>query len=257
MEGTRLFSWSPSARNIQVLIPARSGSKSIMDKNLAEIGGVSLLELAIAAARQIFPAEQVWVSTDSDEYAERARSSGADVPFLRPATIATDTATDLDVFRHASAFAAAKVQRQIDVWIHLRPTSPIREVYTLRQVIDHFMKSSPQRSALRSIHASPLQVLKWCLREKGGRLTSLAGDRQLDLINRPRQSYAQVFIPNGYIDILLTRTITSGSLLGDNVEGFITKPTTDIDTTEDLDIARSEQHLVAPLIDWICSRRNA
>ena len=82
------------------LVTARSGSKGIPDKNLKQIGNHSLLEWSIKCALKSSQVTKVFLSTDSAEYAKLGESFGAIVPFLRPAELASDTAVDLDVFKH-------------------------------------------------------------------------------------------------------------------------------------------------------------
>ena len=78
------------------IIPARSGSKSIQDKNLAKLGGYPLLAYSIALAKMTPGIDKVIVSTDSLEYAKLAEKFGAEVPFLRPEKLSRDNSTDYD-----------------------------------------------------------------------------------------------------------------------------------------------------------------
>ena len=79
------------------IIPARSGSKSVKDKNLASLSGFPLIAYSIAAAKLAKHIDRVIVSTDSQEYADIATSYGAEVPFLRPAALSGDLSTDYDL----------------------------------------------------------------------------------------------------------------------------------------------------------------
>ncbi len=78
------------------LIPARSGSKRVPDKNIRLLAGHPLIAYSIAAALQSKVFDKVLVSTDSERYADIARHYGADVPFMRPPTIAGDTSPDIE-----------------------------------------------------------------------------------------------------------------------------------------------------------------
>src|SRR4051812_22321525 len=88
---------------VVAIVPARSGSKGVPGKNVRELAGVPLIAYSIAAGLEARSVDRVVVSTDSSEIADLARTWGADVPFLRPAELATDTATDLDFLAHAVA----------------------------------------------------------------------------------------------------------------------------------------------------------
>ena len=83
------------------LIPARGGSKGVPGKNLCEVGGVSLIGRAVRAALESGVIDRTVVSTDCQKIATEAERHGADVPYLRPAELATDRASSLEVALHA------------------------------------------------------------------------------------------------------------------------------------------------------------
>ena len=105
------------------IIPARSGSKGIPNKNLKEVGGKSLLEWSIKASLKTRGINRTIVSTDSEEYALLAIEMGAEVPFLRPKELAQDSSPDLDFIRHTLA-SLAEMNARPDLNVHLRPTTP-------------------------------------------------------------------------------------------------------------------------------------
>ena len=86
---------------LYAIIPARSGSKGVPNKNIKLLGGIPLFAFSIIAAKMITKVDRVIVSTDSREYAEIAIKFGADVPFLRPEEISSDKSSDFDLFFHA------------------------------------------------------------------------------------------------------------------------------------------------------------
>lgn len=108
------------------IIPARSGSVGIKNKNLMKVGGSTLLELAVKEAVEANSIDSVIVTTDSQYYADLAKSYGAEVPFLRPAEFSTSNATAVDVMRHAISELAKVVDFKIDRVAYLQPTSPFR-----------------------------------------------------------------------------------------------------------------------------------
>ena len=91
-------------KKIYALVPARSGSKSIKDKNILEFRGKPLLAHSIQQALDSQYIDKVYLSTDSPQYAEIGKSCGAEVPFLRPESISGDFATDFEVFEHFLSF---------------------------------------------------------------------------------------------------------------------------------------------------------
>lgn len=120
------------------LIPARGGSKGVPGKNIRQLGGVPLIVHTIRSALQAAPsAEDVVVSTDSEEIAAIAREAGATVPFLRPAELATDTSGSREVMLHA----LREIPR--DTIVLLQPTSPFRNPDDIRRALELYEKETP------------------------------------------------------------------------------------------------------------------
>ena len=115
------------------LIPARSGSKGVSGKNLREVAGEPLLVRALLLAKGLDLFDRVHLSTDSDSYAEAARAVGVEVPFLRPAELATDTALVADAIADTLARFEALGER-FDTLVLLEPTSPLRTPDIVREV---------------------------------------------------------------------------------------------------------------------------
>ncbi|MCU1800325.1 cytidylyltransferase domain-containing protein [Pectobacterium parvum] len=106
------------------IIPARGGSKRLPRKNVKLLHGKPLIAWTIDAALAAKTIDDVIVSTDDGEIASIARQYGAQVPFIRPASLASDTSTTEDVIRHAVDFMSVK--NNYDKVIILQPTSPLR-----------------------------------------------------------------------------------------------------------------------------------
>ena len=107
------------------IIPARSGSKGLKDKNIKNLAGKPLLAYAINAAIDSGLYDTVHVSTDSEIYADIAEKNGADVPFLRNAETATDTSSTWDAVKYVLQ-EYEKQGKTFDVITVLQPTSPLR-----------------------------------------------------------------------------------------------------------------------------------
>lgn len=107
------------------IIPARSGSKGLKDKNIKELCGKPLMAYTIEAARNSNCFDEVMVSTDSEKYAEIAKERGASVPFLRSEATATDTANSWDMVEEV--LNQYKILgKEFDTFCLLQPTSPLR-----------------------------------------------------------------------------------------------------------------------------------
>jgi CMP-N-acetylneuraminic acid synthetase len=107
------------------VIPARGGSKGLPGKNLKTLGSLSLIGHAVASAREATRLTRLIVSTDSEAIAEEARRHGAEVPFLRPAELASDQAGMVPVLQHAVRWLESAGARP-DLIVTLQPTSPFR-----------------------------------------------------------------------------------------------------------------------------------
>lgn len=114
------------------IIPARGGSKGIPDKNIVPLAGRPLIAYSIDAAKEASlrltghgGSDHIIISTDSERIAGAARSEGVDVPFLRPANLATDTAGSREVILHAMDWADSH-GIEYNCVVLLQPTSPFR-----------------------------------------------------------------------------------------------------------------------------------
>ena len=114
------------------IIPARSGSKGVKDKNIRLLGGKPLMAWSIEAALGSGKFDEVMVSTDSERYAAIAREHGASVPFLRSAVTASDTASSNDMISEVLE-EYQKRGREFDTYCLLQPTSPLRTAEDIRR----------------------------------------------------------------------------------------------------------------------------
>lgn len=104
---------------------ARGGSKGLVNKNLLTIDGVPLIGLAIRCALEVKQIDKVIVSTDDPAIADAAREYGAEVPFLRPAELATDESPEWASWRHAVEFLEGRGEN-FDLFLSVPATAPLR-----------------------------------------------------------------------------------------------------------------------------------
>lgn len=124
------------------LIPARGGSKGLPGKNIAELGGKPLIAWTIEAALGAKHKGTVMVSTDSEEIAAISKKYGAFVPFIRPASLATDEASPIDVMFHALDWCRDH-QLVADTLVLLQPTSPLRTSADIDGALALYEKKKP------------------------------------------------------------------------------------------------------------------
>jgi N-acylneuraminate cytidylyltransferase len=115
-----------SHRPVLAIIPARGGSRGLPGKNVRSFAGKPLLAHSIAFAKLCPSVDRCIVSTDSEEIAAIAREHGGDVPFLRPAELASDTTPTMPVLKHALVAVEKAEARTYASVLLLEPTSPGR-----------------------------------------------------------------------------------------------------------------------------------
>ena len=217
---------------IFAIIPARSGSKGVKDKNIKKLLDHTLLEWSVIAANKSTLIERIFISTDSLEYAKIGKECGAEVPFLRPSIISGDHSSDLDFVIHSmEEFNNLNLDPQY--LVHLRPTTPLRDPEVIDEAISLFLENKDFNS-LRSVHKMSESSYK-TLEINDGSLTPLTlfGDSELDT-NAPRQTFPETYQANGYIDILSTKFINeSGKMHGEKTFPFVTDPAFEVDSIED------------------------
>jgi N-acylneuraminate cytidylyltransferase len=123
------------------LIPARGGSKGIPGKNIKEIAGKPLIAWSIEQALQAEHVDRVVVTTDSIEIADIAKKYGAEVPFLRPAELAIDTAATEPSMVHALDWLQQNENFVPEHVMLLQATSPVRHQRTLDEAFEHYLSS--------------------------------------------------------------------------------------------------------------------
>ena len=221
-------------KKICAIIPARGGSKSIPKKNILNIKGYPLIAYSIALAKLSKKIDRVIVTTDSEEIADIAKKYGAEVPFLRPKEFSEDASTDKEFLDHAIAWFEKNEGKAPDYFVHLRPTSPLRNPEKIDEAIDLMLKH-PKANALRSGHKIDVVPQKLFALEDGYFVGLFPRDKRPDYHNMPRQAFAPTYKPDGYVDIVKTSFIKkAGRIHGNKILAFLTPDTGDIDYLSDL-----------------------
>jgi CMP-N,N'-diacetyllegionaminic acid synthase len=217
------------------IIPARGGSKGIPGKNILPLLGHPLLAYSIAAALASRSISRTIVSTDSEEIAEISKRYGAEVPFMRPAEFSTDTSTDRDFLMHAIGWFAKHEHSLPDYIVHLRPTTPLREFEVIDDAI-RLIRKTAEATSLRSAHLASKTPYKWFEMDDSGYFKGIRPDDfRPEYYNLPRQSFPPVYDPNGYVDVLrVSQLLSSPSVHGDAILGFVTPFCHELDSPEDL-----------------------
>lgn len=181
--------------NILAVIPARGGSKSVPRKNIANIAGRPLLAYTIEAALKVAAIKDLVVSTDDPEIASVALSLGAQVPFIRPAELATDHAQSAPVLRHCLLAMEERLGQRYDAVMMLQPTTPLRGAQHIQQAID-LLAAQTCDSVVSVVSVAGYHPF---------RMKRLIGNQLINFIDqgfedmRPRQVLPPVFIRNGAV----------------------------------------------------------
>lgn len=200
--------------NIVTLIPARGGSKSIPLKNIKELNGRPLIDYSIKYSLACPLVNKTIVSTDSPQIAEIATRCGAMVPFLRPENLAQDLTPDFPVILHALKSLEKIFDKQIDLIIILRPTSPLRPSGLIERGVK-LMKDNPNACSLRSVAKSSEHPFRqWKL--KDGFMTGYESKIN-EAYNKPRQKLPTVYFQTGDLDIVRRETLLNGSVTGKKI----------------------------------------
>ncbi|MCB2385261.1 acylneuraminate cytidylyltransferase family protein [Thalassolituus alkanivorans] len=134
-------------KRVLCVVPARSGSKGLKDKNIRELAGKPLLAWPVCCARGSKYIDRIIVSTDSEKYAGIARQYQADVPFLRPENLAQDTTTTIDVIEDL----LKQLQESYDILVLLEPTSPLTETKDIDVALESLIGSWEKADAIVGI----------------------------------------------------------------------------------------------------------
>ncbi len=212
-----------SQPRIVALIPARSGSKRVADKNIRLLAGHPLIAYSIGAALQSGIFSDVVVSTDSEHYADIAQHYGAQVPFMRPAAIAGDTSPDIEWVADTLA-RLLEAERPYDCFSILRPTSPFRLPQTICRAWEAFTRQTGVDS-LRAVEKCSQHPGKmWVIR--GQRMTPLLplGPAEQPWHSSQYPSLPEIYVQNASLEIAWTRVVAEGrTIAGDVVMPFITE----------------------------------
>ena len=213
------------------IIPARSGSKRIIDKNIVKINSKPLIYYSIKQSLSSKLINRTFVSTDSEKYRKIAQKYGAEVPFLRPKIISTSKSTDLEFMKHFLNYLK-KIDYIPDYIVHLRPTYPYRE----KNLIDNCIKkliSNNNFESLRTITKSKINLEKLWYKKNNLIYNPITRNNQNHSV--PKEKLKTTYAQSNCVDILNTKkTLFKNSISGKKILGYKIKHFYDIDDILDL-----------------------
>lgn len=225
------------------LIPARSGSKRVPNKNILPLAGHPILAYTVCAAIDSGVFDAVICATDSEHYADVARHYGAEVPFLRSAEISGDKSPDIEWVNWILSTLRAQ-GRDFEIFSILRPTSPFRLPKTIRRAWAAF-KSDPGADSLRAIERC---------KQHPGKMWVVRGNRILPVMpftngSTPWHSSQYAALPEIYaqdasLEIAWTRiALVYNTIAGESIIPFISQGLEGFDINEPEDWLLAEHYL--------------
>lgn len=213
------------------IITARAGSEGLPGKNIRPLDGRPLIAWTVQAALRSGCFNRVIVSTDGTDIAAAAHEAGAEVPFMRPAELASSTTPSVDVVRHALDATGSP-----GAFALLQPTSPFRTAAHVRKAVQLFETSASQ--ALVSVSAS--KPLSWHFGMDAGGFLRPALDKQIGTRRQDERGY---FSPNGAIYLCQSDAfLERGTLFQPKTLGL------ELGTLDSLDIDDIEDFMLAEAI---------
>ena len=218
------------------IIPARSGSKGLVNKNIKLLDGKPLMAYSIEAARESGMFDTIHVSTDSKEYADIAKSYMADVPFLRVEQYATDSSSTWDAVLYVLE-EYKKRGKSFDKIAILQPTSPLR---TKQHIIDcyHTFIKKEAEAVVSVCEAEHSPLICGQIPPDG----SMKGFLDKNIIFSPRQKLPKYYRLNGAIFLLNTNVLYDfESIYDSNIFSYVMDQYASIDIDTEMDFIIAEQ----------------
>lgn len=222
------------SKRILALIPARGGSKGIPRKNVKKLGSKPLIGYSIEAANGSVFVDDVVVTTDDDEIADVAKSFGAEIPFMRPSSLAADTSKTIECVVHARD-VLFEMGRTYDALVLLQPTSPLRTSEDIDAAIEwYYSHGSLGLCSISLVEENPL-LLRFV--GEGDVVHPLLSNGAGSTLRR--QDLPKYYRVDGSIYINAAMSLSLETSLNDNPIGFVLprERSIDIDTFEDFMLA--------------------
>jgi CMP-N,N'-diacetyllegionaminic acid synthase len=219
------------------LIPARSGSERVPQKNIRPLAGHPLIAYAITAAKDAGVFERVICSTDSEEIAEIARWYGAETPFPRPSEYATATSPDIEWITHA----LEELNKRYDLFAIVRATNPFRGADVLLRGYRQLL-ATPEADSIRAVELVKQHPGKmWVV--DGHTMRPLLDQSHLDVAWHAGQYQAlpKVYAQNSSLEIAWSRVVfATGTREGRTVAPFFTRGYEGFNVDDEEDWERAE-----------------
>lgn len=215
------------------VIPARGGSKGVKNKNIKPLAGKPLIAYTIEASVGS-KLDKVIVSTDSEEIAGVAKEYGAEVPFIRPAELATDSAKAIPVIQHALEHLREREGESYDAVMMLQPTTPFRRTEDIDEAIDTLNRTGAD-SVISVVDVQGHHPARMKYLSEDGQL--IDPDFCEAYENQPRQELQTMYLRNGAIYLTRKETLDQNSFKGKDCRAQIMPDELSVNIDTELDFA--------------------
>ena len=218
------------------LVPARGGSKGLIDKNIKKFNGTPLVGLAVLDCINSKNVEEVYISTDDEHIEEIAMSFGAKSLGLRPAHLATDSSLANESYRYMIDLISLEKNKTIEELIIAQPTSPLRIPEDIDNSINMYFSNHADSVISFTVQPNPISWFKAI--DSNNRIVPTVTHASFS----NRQDEPLLYVPNGAVYVLSKNIIFSNSWYSDKTYAYVMprERSIDIDSLSDFNYA---QHL--------------
>tara|TARA_Y100001970_G_C14256359_1_gene875755 strand:+ start:2098 stop:2859 length:762 start_codon:yes stop_codon:yes gene_type:complete len=236
----KIFLKNKMKKEIEIcaIIPARSGSKIVKNKNILKINGKYSFYYSIKAGQKSKYIQKVVFSSDSKLYLNLAKKFNPDILHLRSKKNSRAYSSDLDFLKEIYKFLKNEYNYKPDVFALLRANNPTKSLYDINSAINIFIKKYNKLSSLRSIQKMQETSYKTFIIKNKKLLGALSRSSNIDKLNYPKEKYKDTYSGNGSIDLIKTKNLEKNNLFGNKCYGYVTKHIcVDIDYENDIHYA--------------------
>lgn len=221
-------------RDTICIIPARSGSKGIKNKNITLIKNKPLFLYSLEFAKKLSFVKKIIFSTDSKKYLSIARKYGYNFNSVRPKNLSLDTTETIDVIKYEIKNLSKKIQKQVKFILILQPTCPFRKLNDFKKAYKKLTKNYDAILTVKKVNEHPERMMK---KDKNGNLSNFSNRVNF----KPRQNLEQLYIRAGSMYFFRVKELQNKKFnLGDKIYGIEVKGKykVNIDNKDDLEEAR-------------------
>lgn len=225
--------------DILCIIPGRSGSKGLKNKNILKINGSTLIEIAYNVAKKSKIFKDIILSTDSKKYLQLISDKNLEKPFLRPKKLASDKTTDLQLMIYELKKYESYFEKKYDYICLLQPSSPLRKIKHIKSCFEILKKSKPDAIWTVSEVDNKFHPIKQVYSENN--YLKYCDNNGKNFV--ARQDLKKTYIRNGVAYFFSRNSILKKkTILPKKTQFFLINKNkiANIDTKEDLDFARKK-----------------